>query len=48
MQPLFRYEGSPEIEKIKKILDAEASTKYSEVRENLSRAINEADQIQVQ
>ena len=41
----MRYEGSPEIEKIKKILNAEVSTKLSEIISSLSRAINEADQI---
>ena len=38
----YRSEGSPEIKKIKKILDAQASTSSSIIKENLSKTINQA------
>ena len=39
----YRNENSTEIVRIKKILDAEASTSSSIIRENLSKAVNETD-----
>ena len=39
----YRNENSTEIVRIKKILDAEASTSSSIIRKNLSKAVNETD-----
>jgi len=39
----YRYEGTPEIEKITKILDADVSTSSSIIKENLNQVLNESD-----
>ena len=39
----YRYEDTPEIEKITKILDADVSTSSTNIRENLNQVLNESD-----